>query len=173
MAFDRDGTLKNAEKFVRLGRYDAAIDEYQRVLEGTPDDWKTTNTLADLYLRIGRVDGATALLARIADHLAREGFLPRAEAFYKRILKVSPADEHALERLVDSPRSVAFSSRPRTTRWRWRRRSRAATTGEPLPRRCYGSARSTSATWPRASTLHGPRRQAVMRIWRPSNSGAS
>ncbi len=101
MAFDRDGTLKNAEKFVHLGRYDAAIDEYQRVLEDTADDWKTTNTLADLYLRVGRVDGATQLLARIADHLAREGFLPRAEAFYKRILKVSPADEHALARLAD------------------------------------------------------------------------
>ena len=92
MAFDRDGTLKNAEKFVRLGQYDAAIDEYQRVLQDSADDWKTTNTLADLYLRVGRVDGATELLARIADHLAREGFLPRAEAFYKRILKVSPAD---------------------------------------------------------------------------------
>ena len=101
MAFDRDGTLKQAEKFVRLGRYDAAIDEYQRILQDTPDDWKTTNTLADLYLRDGQVDRATQLLARIADHLAREGFLPRAEAFYKRILKVSAADEHALERLAD------------------------------------------------------------------------
>lgn len=101
MAFDRDGTLKNAEKFVRLGRYDAAIDEYQRVLQDSTDDWKTTNTLADLYLRVGRVDRATELLARIADHLVREGFLPRAEAFYKRILKVSPADEHALARLAD------------------------------------------------------------------------
>jgi len=101
VAFDRDGTLKNAEKFVRLGRYDAAIEEYQRVLQDTPDDWKTTNTLADLCLRAGQVDEAAELLARIADHLAREGFLPRAEAFYKRILKVSPADEHALARLAD------------------------------------------------------------------------
>ena len=113
MAFDRDGTLKNAEKFVRLGRYDAAIDEYQRVLQDTPDDWKTTNTLADLYLRAGRVDGAAELLARIADHLAREGFLPRAEAFYKRILKVSPADEHALARLADlaSNRGILVEAR--------------------------------------------------------------
>ena len=101
MAFDRAGTLKNAEKLIRLGRSDAAIEEYQRVLQDTPDDWKTTNTLADLYLRVGRVDRAAELLARIADHLARDGFLPRAEAFYKRILKVSPADEHALARLAD------------------------------------------------------------------------
>lgn len=101
MAFDRAGTLKNAEKLIRLGRSDAAIEEYQRVLQDTPDDWKTTNILADLYLRVGRVDRAAELLARIADHLAREGFLPRAEAFYKRILKVSPADEHALARLAD------------------------------------------------------------------------
>ena len=79
--FDRAGTLKNAEKLIRLGRSDAAIEEYQRVLQDTPDDWKTTNTLADLYLRVGRVDRAVELLARIADHLARDGFLPRAEAF--------------------------------------------------------------------------------------------
>src|SRR5206468_1006455 len=43
----------------------------------------------------------TSLLAHIADILARDGFVPRAEAFYKRILKVSPANEHALARLAD------------------------------------------------------------------------
>ena len=115
MAFDRDGTLKRAEKFVRLGRYDAAIDDYQRVLQAAPDDWKTTNTLADLHLCAGRVDAATELLTRIADHLALEGLLLRAEAFYKRILKVSPADEHALGRLADlaSTRGVLVEARDR------------------------------------------------------------
>ena len=101
MAFDRDGTLRKAEKFVRLGRNDAAIAEYQRVVDETPDDWKTVATLADLFLRAGRADRATPLLARVADNLAREGFAPRAEAFYKRILKVAPADEHALGHLAD------------------------------------------------------------------------
>src|SRR5206468_9461110 len=101
MAFDRDGTLKKAEKFVRLGRTDAAITEYQRVIDEAPDDWKTATTLADLFLRVGQVERATSLLAHIADILARDGFVPRAEAFYKRILKVSPANEHALARLAD------------------------------------------------------------------------
>ena len=98
---DRDGTLKKAESFVRMGRTDAAIAEYLRVLEDTPDDWKTATVLADLFVKAGRVDQATPLLAGIADNLARQGFLPRAQAFYKRILKVSPADEYALTRLAD------------------------------------------------------------------------
>jgi tetratricopeptide (TPR) repeat protein len=100
VAFDREDALRKAEKYLRLGRLDGAISEYQRVVDAVPHDWKTLNALADLYLRVNQPDRATALFARIAAHLSAEGFLSRAEAFYKRILKVSPDDEAALEALA-------------------------------------------------------------------------
>jgi tetratricopeptide (TPR) repeat protein len=98
--FDREDTLKKAETFLHLGRLDQAIAEYQRVVDEIPNDWKTLNALADLYLRADQPERATSLFARIADHLAVEGFDARAQAFYKRILKVTPDDERALEALA-------------------------------------------------------------------------
>src|SRR4029078_4685363 len=43
---------------------------------------------------------ATALFNRQADHLLDQGFLPRAQAFYKRVLKIEPLNEHTLDRLA-------------------------------------------------------------------------
>ena len=93
MAIDREATLKNAEKFLRVGRLDAAIAEYARVVEDQPRDWTTANTLGDLYVRAKQPDRAVALYNRIAEHLRVEGFYPKAAALYKKILKITPDDE--------------------------------------------------------------------------------
>lgn len=95
MAIDREATLKNAEKFLRVGRLDAAIAEYARVVEDYPRDWTTANTLGDLYLRAAQSQKAVALYQRIADHLLNEGFYPKAAALLKKILKITPDDEGA------------------------------------------------------------------------------
>ena len=72
MAFDRNGTLRNAEKLLRAGKVDAAIAEYLRVIEDQPTDWATTNTLGDLYVRAGQVDKALEQFLKVAESL-REG----------------------------------------------------------------------------------------------------
>jgi tetratricopeptide (TPR) repeat protein len=93
LAFDREDTLKKAEKLLRQGRLDAAIAEYARVIEDQPRDWNTANTLGDLYARAGQTDKAAAQYTKIADHLFHDGFYPRAAALYKKILKIKPDDE--------------------------------------------------------------------------------
>lgn len=93
---DRQETLRRAEKLVKQGKIDAAIVEYQRALEEQPRDFSTANLLGELYLRVGQVDRAVAHYSRIADQFRREGFLPRAAALYKKILKIKPDDEPAL-----------------------------------------------------------------------------
>jgi tetratricopeptide (TPR) repeat protein len=45
---------------------------------------------------VGQVDKAVEQFTRIADSLSGEGFLPKASAIYKKILKLVPDDEHAL-----------------------------------------------------------------------------
>jgi tetratricopeptide (TPR) repeat protein len=94
--FDRETALKTAEKALRLGKIDAAIAEYVRIVEAQPRDWNSANALGDLYVRANRIDQGVAQYTRIADHLAREGFFPKAAALYKKILKVKPGDEAAL-----------------------------------------------------------------------------
>lgn len=93
MAFDREDTLKKAEKLLRQGRLDGAIAEYVRVVEEQPRDWNTANALGDLYARAGQTDKAAAQYSRIAEHLMDEGFYPKAAALYKKLLKVQPDDE--------------------------------------------------------------------------------
>jgi tetratricopeptide (TPR) repeat protein len=93
---DREDILWKAEKLVKQGRLNLAITEYKRVVDEYPEDWGTANTLGDLYVRAQQADKAVEQFSRIADHLAHEGFLPKAAALYKKALKVKPGDEHAL-----------------------------------------------------------------------------
>ncbi len=98
-AFDREATLKSAEKALRQGRIDAAIAEYIKVVEAQPRDWNSANALGDLYVRAGQMDKGLAQYARIADHLNAEGFYPKAAALYKKIIKLKPGEEAALLQL--------------------------------------------------------------------------
>ena len=99
MPFDRDETLRKAEKLLRQGKLDLAIAEYRTVIEAEPADWNTANMLGDLYFRAGQTDKAVAEYIRIADHLAVEGFLPKAAALYKKIRKIKPDEERSMWQL--------------------------------------------------------------------------
>ena len=101
MPFDREDALKKAEKLLRLGRLEAAILEYVRVVEDQPGDWNTINTLSDLYVRVGQLDRAVAQYKRIADHFRDDGFYPKAAALYKKLLKLNPQDEESQLNLAD------------------------------------------------------------------------
>ena len=96
MAIDRVALLRNAETFLRQGKLDQAIAEYRRIVDDQPRDWNTANVLGDLYLQTGQIDKAVEEYTRIADSLSHEGFLSKAGALYKKILKIRPHDEHVL-----------------------------------------------------------------------------
>src|SRR5262249_28499059 len=93
---DRAATLRNAEKLLRQGKLEPAIAEYLRVVEEQPRDWNTANLLGDLYVRSGRAEQAIDQFVRIADGLRADGFLSKAAALYKKVLKLKPDHEHAL-----------------------------------------------------------------------------
>lgn len=94
--FDREAALKAAEKALKLGKVDAAIAEYVKVVEAQPRDWNSANTLGDLFVRANKLEKGLEQYTRIADHLAEEGFYPKAAALFKKILKLKPDHEYAL-----------------------------------------------------------------------------
>jgi len=100
-SFDRNGTIRNAEKLLRAGKVEAAIAEYLRVLADQPTDWSTANTLGDLYTRAGQIDKAIERFIEIADTLNEEGQRTKAAAVYKKIIKLKPDHEHALMQAAD------------------------------------------------------------------------
>ena len=101
MAIDRDATLKQADKLLRQGKLDGAIDQYVRLITEQPEDWNAINLLGDLYLRAGKNDLAAEQFTRIADHQFSEGFLPKSAALYKKALKVKADDQHILMQLAE------------------------------------------------------------------------
>jgi tetratricopeptide (TPR) repeat protein len=99
LSIDRDAALKRAEKLLRQGKLDGAIEEYVRLVEDQPRDWNAINALGDLYLRAGQPDHAVTQFTRVADYLFDEGFLPKAAALYKKALKARSQHEPTLLRL--------------------------------------------------------------------------
>jgi tetratricopeptide (TPR) repeat protein len=93
---DRAAILRNAEKLLQQGKLESAIAEYRRIVDERPEDWTTANILGDLYVRARQNDKAVEQFLRIADHLHQKGFLPRAAAVYKKVLRIRPDDDHAL-----------------------------------------------------------------------------
>ena len=96
MSIDREKTLRNAERLLRQGRLDGAIAEYVRLIEDSPADWNTMNTLGDLYARAGRIEQAVVQYTKVAEHFSREGFFPKAVALYKKILKINPEADNTV-----------------------------------------------------------------------------
>ena len=111
---DRAAILRNAEKLLRQGKLDLAIAEYLKIVEDQPRDWNTANVLGDLYVRADKIDKAIEQYTRIADSLNEEGFLPKAGALYKKILKVRPDHEHALIQGAEIASSQGFLSDARS-----------------------------------------------------------
>lgn len=132
MAFDRETTLKKAEKLLRQGRLDAAIAEYVKVVEDQPHDWNSANALGDLYARAGQTDKAVSQYSRIAEHLLREGFYPKAAALLKKILKIGPDDEATQLRLaeVSALQGLMADAKAHFTAIAGRRRARGDRRGE-------------------------------------------
>jgi len=98
----RDALLTQAETARRQGKVAAAIDAYALLVDQRPNDWSSLNALGDLYAASGDANRAAACFARVADHYYREGFFPRASAAYKKVLKFSSTDDHALSQLVET-----------------------------------------------------------------------
>jgi tetratricopeptide (TPR) repeat protein len=98
---DREAALKKAEKLLRQGKLKGAIEEYVRLIDDQPGDVSAINALGDLYIRAGDTDRAVAQFTRAADQLFADGVLPKAQAIYKKAVKVQPHHEHALSQLAE------------------------------------------------------------------------
>lgn len=100
MASKREALIASAEKSLQKGKPDAALKDYLKVLEDSPDI-NTLNKVGDLYVRLGRNDESIPFFLRIAEHYAKDGFYVRAIAMYKKINKLDPARLDIYEKLAE------------------------------------------------------------------------
>jgi tetratricopeptide (TPR) repeat protein len=95
--FNKQKVLASAEKYVQQGKLQNAISEYEKILKNDPKDLTVTNTIGDLYSRIGESDKATECFKTVGDAYAGQGFTVKAIAMYKKICKLQPALESLLK----------------------------------------------------------------------------
>jgi tetratricopeptide (TPR) repeat protein len=101
VASKRESLIASAEKSLLKGKVDAALKDYLKVLEETPNDINILNKVGDLYVRLGRNDESIPFFLRIAEHYARDGFYVRGIAMYKKINKLDPARLDIYEKLAE------------------------------------------------------------------------
>ena len=95
--FNKQKVLANAEKYVQQGKLQNAISEYEKILKNDPKDLTVTNTVGDLYSRLGETDKATECFKSVGDAYAGQGFTVKAIAMYKKICKLKPSLESLLK----------------------------------------------------------------------------
>jgi tetratricopeptide (TPR) repeat protein len=95
--FNKQKALNNAEKYVQQGKIQNAIAEYEKVLKNDAKDLTVTNTVGDLYSRLGETDKATVCFKTVGDAYASQGFTVKAIAMYKKICKLQPSLESLLK----------------------------------------------------------------------------
>jgi tetratricopeptide (TPR) repeat protein len=95
--FNKQKVLANAEKYVQQGKIQNAITEYEKIIKNDAKDLTVTNTIGDLYSRLGETDKATVCFKTVGDAYASQGFTVKAIAMYKKICKLQPSLESMLK----------------------------------------------------------------------------
>src|SRR6266849_99413 len=95
--FNKQKVLSAAEKYVQQGKLQNAIAEYEKILKNDAKELTVTNTVGDLYSRLGEIDKATECFKSVGDAYANQGFTVKAIAMYKKISKLKPSLEGVLK----------------------------------------------------------------------------
>ncbi len=107
---ERAKFLENAEKNVKRGKFQDAIQEYQKVLAVDPQDINVRNLVSDLYLRMNQKDRAIEELYKIASHYEERGSYSQSMAVYKKINKLNPGNIESTMKLADLYYAQGFLS---------------------------------------------------------------
>jgi tetratricopeptide (TPR) repeat protein len=90
MSFNKAKSLKAASKHVQQGKFQAAIEEYRKIVQADPGDMTTLNTLGDLFVKTGDNGEAIRTFLKIAEHYRAGSFNLKAVAMLKKVSKLDP-----------------------------------------------------------------------------------
>src|SRR4051794_20031953 len=94
---DKFRHLERADKHLRKGRMDDALEELVAAADADPSDVAIVQKAAELAITVGRGNEAGRLLAGVFDQQLASGDKTQAAATYRRLAKLaSPGPERAL-----------------------------------------------------------------------------
>ena len=90
MPIDKNKITEAATKYIQKGQLDKAIKEYRKILVADPKDARIQQKLGELYARNGDSAQAIECFQKVAEGYTTDGFLLKAIAVYKQIIKINP-----------------------------------------------------------------------------------
>lgn len=109
----KDKILKNAEKFIREGKLDKAIEEYKKIVDENPSDWSTISLVGDLYIKVGKIKEGVSQFIKVADYYRAQGFYEKAIAAYNRVYRLDPTNKEIAIVLSDLYEKRGLTSQAR------------------------------------------------------------
>ncbi|MBN1551244.1 tetratricopeptide repeat protein [bacterium] len=100
MAINKQKILKNAAKYTKKNQYDKAISEYQKLSQEDYGDTSLNNVLGDLLVQAKRLKEAVVEYEKAGQFYEEKGFIPKALAIYKKILRYDPTVPRIYEKLA-------------------------------------------------------------------------
>nr|HPQ41643.1 hypothetical protein [bacterium] len=100
MAVNKNKILKNAAKYTKKGQYQKAVNEYRKLTQEEYGDNSLHNTIGDLLVRAKDVDEALLEYEKAGEYYEQRGFVPRALAIYKKILRHDPRRTKVYQKLA-------------------------------------------------------------------------
>lgn len=101
MSVNKEKVKKKAQDLVAKGKFAAAAEELEKIVEENPSDIGTMNEIGDLWARSGNIKEAVKCFKSVAQHYAKEGFYAKAIAAYKKITKIDPKNNAVYSSLAD------------------------------------------------------------------------
>lgn len=109
----RSKILELAEKYVKKGKLQEAIAEYQKLITETTQDFNIRSVIGDLYLKSGQKGKAINEFKKIADFYEKSGLYNQSLAIYKKINRLDPDDIEIAIKLADLYSNQGFFSEAR------------------------------------------------------------
>lgn len=101
LGLDKSAIINQAQKFAAKGQLDKAVEEWQKLIQETPNDGNIFNTIGDLQLKKAASAKAVQAYMKAAEAFQTGGFELKAIAVYKKIIKIDPARLDVCEMLAD------------------------------------------------------------------------
>lgn len=106
----KEKIVEQAEKYLKSGKLDKAIKEYQKLVAEDPQDVRAKLKVADIYARKKEIPAAIKIYREVAEHYAKENFHLKSIAVYKTILKLAPTLVEINEKLGDLYHQVGLDN---------------------------------------------------------------
>ena len=107
---ERVKILEQAERSVKRGKLQEAINEYLKLLDFDAQDVNVRNLLSDLYLRANQRDRAIEEMYKVASYYEGRGMYSQSMAVYKKINKLNPGNIESSMKLADLYYTQGFLS---------------------------------------------------------------